>query len=214
MKTISKFAVVIGLVFTPCIVLAQAPATEPATAPVAEITPTIPLDQQPTKEQLNKLFEVMHLKDQMRAMMTMMPALIEQQMKEQEKQITSKLPDGAIKPEQQEEMSNVINKYMEKALNIYTVNHMLDDMATIYQRHLSRADVDAYIVFYGSDAGQHLLKLTPVMMQEYMPMAMKRVQESTKTLTDEMAREMKECVKTDEPAQSDVQSKNDKPGQK
>ena len=135
-------------------------------------------------------------------------------MKEQEKQITSKLPDGAIKPEQQEEMSNVINKYMEKALNIYTVNQMLDDMATIYQRHLSRADVDAYIVFYGSDAGQHLLKLTPVMMQEYMPMAMKRVQESTKTLTDEMAREMKECVKTDEPAQSDVQSKNDKPGQK
>jgi hypothetical protein len=73
--------------------------------------------------------------------------------------------------------------------------------------------VDAYIAFYGSPAGQHLLNLTPVMMQEYMPMAMKRVQETTKTLTDDMTKEMLECINPDEPAKPAAPDK-DKPAQK
>lgn len=208
-----KFRLVIGigLALSPWTIFAQFPAavlaSETATAAA------VPPDQQPTKEQLNKLFEVMHLKDQMQSMMKMMPALIQQQMKEQQKRITSKLPGGALKPEQQEDISKVMDKYMEKALSIYTIDQMLDDMAAIYQRHLSRADVDAYIAFYGSPAGQHLLNLTPVLMQEYMPIAMKRVQESTKTLTDDMAKEMQDCINPDEPSKPAVPSK-DKPAQK
>jgi hypothetical protein len=30
---------------------------------------------------------------------------------------------------------------------------MLDDMAAIYQRHFTREDVDAYIVFYSTPSG-------------------------------------------------------------
>ncbi len=213
-----KFAAVIGfgLALCPWTVFAQAPAAAPApeTATAAVITS----DQQPTKEQLNKLFEVMHLKDQMQSMMKMMPTLIQQQMKEQQKQFTSKLPGGALKPEQQEDISKVMNKYMEKALSAYSIDQMLDDMAAIYQRHLSREDVDAYIAFYGSPAGQHLLNLTPVMMQEYMPMAMKRMQESTKTLTDDMTKEMLECINPDKPAKPATPAPEvpvkDKPAQK
>ena len=200
-----KFAAVIGfgLALAPWTIFAQAPAAAPA--PETATAAVIPPDQQPnpdrpTKEQLNKLFEVMHLKDQTQSMMKMMPALIDQVMKEQGKQFTSKLPGGALKPEQQEELSKVMDKYMEKALGIYTIDQMLEDMAAIYQHHLSREDVDTYIAFYGSPAGQHLLNLTPVMMKEYMPMAMKRVQGATKTLADDMTREMQECINPDEPA--------------
>ena len=213
-----KFAAVIGfgLALAPWTIFAQAPAAAPA--PETATAAVIPPDQQPTKEQLNKLFEVMHLKDQMQSMMKMMPALIQQQMKEQVSQVTSKLPGGVLKPEQQEDISKVMDKYMEKALSIYSIDQMLEDMAAIYQRHLSRADVDAYIAFYGSPAGQHLLNLTPVMMREYMPMAMKRVQESTKTLTDDMTREMLECINSDEPAKpaatAPASPVKDKPAQK
>ncbi len=217
MKTIGEFTIFIGLALASCTVFAQAPAAEHEAAPEAAAQSATTQDQQPapdrpTKEQLNRLFEVMHLKDQMQSMMTMMPALIEQQMKEQEKQVTSKVAGGTIKPEQQEEISKITSKYMEKALSVYTIDQMLDDMATIYQRHLSRSDVDAFIAFYGSDAGQHLLNLTPVMMQEYMPMAMKRVQDATKSLTDDMTKEIEECVNT-EPTKPDPSSK-DKPAQK
>jgi hypothetical protein len=208
-----KFAAVIGfgLALAPWTIFAQAPAAAPA--PDTATVEVIPPDQQPTKEQLNKLFEVMHLKDQMQSMMKMMPALIQQQMKEQQKQVASKFPGGALKPEQLEDISKIMDKYMEKALSIYSIDQMLEDMAAIYQRHLSREDVDAYIAFYGSPAGQHLLNLTPVMMQEYMPMAMKRVQETTKTLTDDMTKEMLECINPDEPAKPAAPDK-DKPAQK
>jgi hypothetical protein len=219
MKTISKFAVIgFGLALAPWTIFAQAPAAAPA--PETATAAVIPPDQQPTKEQLYKLFEVMHLKDQMQSMMKMMPALIQQQVKEQQKQVASKLPGGVLKPEQQEDISKIMDKYMEKALSVYSIDQMLEDLATIYQRHLSRADVDAYIAFYGSPAGQHLLNLTPVMMQEYMPMAMKRMQESTKTLTDDMTREMLECIKPDDelikagPPSPPPPPAKDKPAQK
>jgi hypothetical protein len=213
-----KFAAIIGfgLALAPWTIFAQAPAAAPA--PETATAAVIPPDQQPTKEQLYKLFEVMHLKDQMQSMMKMMPALIQQQVKEQQKQVASKLPGGALKPEQQEDISKIMDKYMEKALSVYSIDQMLEDLATIYQRHLSRVDVDAYIAFYGSPAGQHLLNLTPVMMQEYMPMAMKRMQESTKTLTDDMTREMLECINTDEHAKpaapAPAAPAKDKPAQK
>src|ERR1035438_9461581 len=127
-----KFAAVIGfgLALAPWTIFAQAPAAAPA--PETATAAVIPTDQQPTKEQLNKLFEVMHLKDQMQSMMKMMPALIQQQMKEQVSQVTSKLPGGVLKPEQQEDISKVMDKYMEKALSIYSIDQMLEDMAAIY----------------------------------------------------------------------------------
>ena len=83
---------------------------------------------------------------------------------------------------------------------------MISDMSGLYQRHLSRTDIDAFIAFYGSPAGQHLLDQQPAIMKEYMPMVMGRVQERTKALTDEMADDLAQLSKSMTPA--------DKPAQK
>jgi hypothetical protein len=155
---------------------------------------TIPADQQPTKEQLAKLFEVMRLREQMQTMMKALPAMIQEQIQEQAKEMVSKLPGGAPTADRQAAIEKVLSKYMEKAFNIYTADEMIDDMGAIYQRHLSRADIDAFIAFYASPAGQHLLDMTPVIMREYMPVVMKRTQERTKALTDELAKEMGEIA--------------------
>jgi len=164
--------------------------------PVPESS-AIPTDQQPTKEQLAKLFEVMRLREQLQSYMKMIPAMVQNQIKAQAKDLTSKLPGGGtIKPELQATIDRTMDKYLEKALNLYPIDEMLDDLTTIYQRHLCRSDVDAFIVFYQSPAGQHLLDQQPAIMKEYMPVVMDRMQQRSKALTDELTREMEELSKT------------------
>ena len=68
----------VGLAMAPCAVFAQAQAEQPA-APAAS-TVTVPVDQQPTKEQLARMFELMRLKEQLASVTKMMPALMQQQM--------------------------------------------------------------------------------------------------------------------------------------
>jgi hypothetical protein len=84
---------------------------------------------------------------------------------------------------------------MQKAFSLYPVSEMLDDMSGLYQRHLTRSDVDAFIAFYASPAGQHLLDAQPAIMQEYMPLVISRMQERSKTLNEEFVKEMAEIAK-------------------
>ncbi len=187
----------VGLALTSCGAFAQAPAEQPA--PVAETAQPaeIPADQQATREQLQKLFEVMRIRQQMQSLTQMMPTLVERQMRQQMQAMAAKETDGkGPTPEQQEAMAQVMKNYMEKAMNIYPVEQMLDDMSAVYQRHVSRADVDAFIAFYSSPAGQHLLDAQPAIMREFMPMVMQNVQERSKAMREEMVQAMEAIFKT------------------
>jgi hypothetical protein len=187
-----------GLALTPWTAIAQAQADQPAT-PVTEVS--IPPDQQPSKEQLAKLFEVMRLRQQLQSVQKMIPAMVRQQMQAQAHEMAAKLPGGGtMTPEQQAAVAKIQDKYLEKAFNIITSDELIDDMTAVYQRHLSRSDVDAFITFYSSPAGQHLLDQQPAIMREYMPVVMKRAQERSKALTDELTKEMAEFTKSIAPA--------------
>jgi hypothetical protein len=89
-----------------------------------------------------------------------------------------------------------MNKSMERAFNIVNIDEMFDDMTEVYQRHVSATDVDALIAFYSSSAGQHLLDAQPVNMQEYMPMAMKRVQRRSDALAEDLSRDLEQLAKS------------------
>ncbi len=207
MKKTNCIAAVIGmgLAMVPWAVLAQAPAVQPADTPTAAATAAIPADQQPSKEQLAKLFELMRLRDQLATITKMMPAMMQQQMTAQIKQMQQDHPEMASS--MAEEQQQASTKFMERAMDLYPADEMIADMAGLYQKHMTRSDVDGIIVFYSSPAGQHLLDIQPVIMQEYMPLVMQRVQERLKPLTDEMIKEMKEIPKSQTPSA-------DKPAQK
>jgi hypothetical protein len=186
--------VAMGLALAPW-AAAQAPAAQSAASAAA-----VPPDQQPTKDQLARLFEVMRLRQQMQASLKMIPAMVQQQMKSQFQEMEPKLPGGAaLKPAQQQALEEIQNRYMEKAVNLFSIDEMIDDMTGIYQRHLSRADVDAYIAFFNSTAGQHLLDQQPIIMQEYMPMVMKRTQERTRALTEGLIADTQAYLKSQTP---------------
>ena len=166
--------------------------TQPASPDVQAETQArvIAPDDQPSHEQLARLFEVMQLKQQLANMTKTLPAMMQQQISQQMKSMTTSMPGGSMTPEQQAAFDKLMKKYMEKAMSLYPADEMIADMSSIYQRHLSKEDVDTMIAFYVSPAGQHLLELTPVAMKEYIPLVMGKMQERTKALTDEMKKDM------------------------
>jgi uncharacterized protein len=161
----------------------------------AASAPAITADQQPSPEQLAKLFEVMRIKQQMASMRTMVPSMVQQQIQSAVKQTEEDLPQGTkLTAEQREKMQAVMNKYVGKAMDLYPADEMMTDMSAIYQKHLSKDDVDALIAFYSSPAGQHLLDAQPAIAQEYMPVVMGKVAQRSQAMTKEMMAEMAEIV--------------------
>ena len=177
---------------------AQVPA---ATTPALSASETVPPDQQATGEQLDKLFEVMRLRQQLQATMKAIPAMIQQQLHAQMDEMYAKLPGGGKPtPDQQAKLEEIMNKYIQRAATLYSPDDMMGDITAVYQRHMSKSDVDAYIAFYSSPAGQHLLDAQPKIMQEYMPVVMGRVQKASANLTNDMTKELGDFIQSSEAA--------------
>lgn len=193
MKNRFRLAILLAAVTTlPSALVAQASAVSPSGSVVQEqAAPAIAPPDQPTREQLAKLFEVMRLRDQMQSMRKIVPAMVESQVREQMQAMSAQIAPGSrLTAEQHAAIEKLLRKYVEKAVNLYSVDEMIADMTGLYQEHLSREDVDAMIAFYNSTAGQHLLDAQPKIAQEYMPLVMRRSEERTKLLTAEMMKDM------------------------
>jgi len=193
MKT---YAAVALFLLVPAFAISQSTAgAAPPASDDAALAAPVPVDQQPSKEDLNKLFEVMHLREQMQKQMQTMRQLIQQQLQQQEKQVSAQ--NGAkLTPDQQAGLDKVMQKYIGKAMNMFSPDELIAGMIPIYQRHFTKDDVTSLIAFYSTPAGQHMIALQPVIMKEYMPMMMKRVQERSAELTDGLMNDMTAYLKT------------------
>jgi len=69
-----------------------------------------------------------------------------------------------------------LDQFSSDIMKDLPLDGMLDDMIPVYQKHLSKADVDAMGVFYASPTGQKLLREMPAMTAESMQAASPRLQ--------------------------------------
>jgi uncharacterized protein len=153
------------------------------------------------KMQAEKLFEAMRIKQQVQSMRQIVPTMVQQQIQSAMKQTEAQLPAGTkLTPEQRQQMQAVMSKYVGKAMDLYPADEMLTDMSAIYQRHLTKDDVDGMIAFYNSPAGQHLLDAQPVIAQELMPVVISKVTQRSQSMTKEMMKEMAEIAPTTKPS--------------
>ena len=195
MKSIRINAVILGAMLAICASMARAQATGDSAAPATVAVPLIPEDQQATKEQLGRLFEVMRVKQQMGSITRSVRGVMQQQFQQQFEQMKRENPQMAsMTEEQQQAMDKVMGGFMEKAMNLYAVDEMIADVTEIYQKHMSRPDVEATIAFYSSPAGQRVLDIVPAIMQEYLPKVMQKTQDRMKPLILELSKQMVEVT--------------------
>jgi hypothetical protein len=128
-----------------------------------------------TREDVLKLFDTMKIHEQMRlvmdSVMKQQRAMIHEALKKREPQIT------------EEELARLDRMSIETMKDM-PLDSLLDDMIPVYQKHLSRTDVDAMNTFYASPTGQKLLKEMPAMTAESMQAASPHMQAMMEKIMD------------------------------
>jgi hypothetical protein len=152
-----------------------------------------------SRQDVLKLFKVMHIHDQMRSVMDSMTkqqsALVHESMKKRYPQIA-------------EERLEQFDAMMEESMKDFPVDAIIDDLIPVYQKHLTRTDVRAMNVFYSSPTGQKLLREMPAMTEESMQLSYGRMQKQMDAMMDRMQKMMKEeepDKKPKPPAKPDTQ---------
>jgi hypothetical protein len=152
-----------------------------ASCAVAEQTPTA--DIPATREDVLKLFAVMNIHQQMRLVLDTM-------MKQQKAMLRETMRNRY--PEITDEQVTQFDSMMQEAMREYPVDAMLDDMVPVYQKHLTKTDVDAMTNFYSSPTGKKLLNEMPAMTSEGMQIAYARMQKQMESMMDQIQKMLQE----------------------
>jgi len=142
-------------------------------------------NQPPTREQVMKYFEIMHLHDQMQSM-------LQNQQKQMDvvagDMFNKMIPDATA--EQRAQFEKIMKDTMSDLVADYPIDDVLRDMVPVYQNHLSESDLNAIIAFYSSPVGQKVLREMPAMTAEAMRVSYARLQPKV----DDMVKNLRERI--------------------
>lgn len=113
----------------------------------------------PSREEVLKFMEVLRIRPQLNQYFD---AVTKQAKAGAEEGFRHKVPDAT--PAQLAD----VDHFAEGLFKDMPIDEMIDAMVPIYQRHLSRDDLQAILAFYSSPVGQKLQREQPAMMQEGM----------------------------------------------
>jgi len=139
-----------------------------------------------SREDILKLLAVMHVRDQMKQVMEQVMKQMKAMNHEQIKRRHPEVTDDDIAQ---------IDAAAAQVVKDMPYDGMLDDMIPVYQKHLSKSDVDAMIGFYSSPTGQKILSELPAITAEGMQAMqprMRKVMDETSDRMEKMAREQAE----------------------
>ena len=120
----------------------------------------------PTREDVLRLFDMLQLSKTMDAVLK---AAREQSREMAEQMMQEKVPDAT--PGQKKEFQEMMDDVFTEAMGPKVMNEILEATVPVYQRHLSKSDIEAMTAFYSSPVGQKLLREQPAMVQESMQAA-------------------------------------------
>ena len=146
--------------------------------------PSLP-EQPCTREDVVRLFDVMQIRQQMelvtKQMLQQMRGMGREEMKDR---------NPAVTPQQLAKADVLTDKIMKSM----SISDMLDDMIPVYQKHLSKSDVDEMIKFYSTSTGQKILREMPAMTAEGMQAMQPRLHKQM----DEITRQIDQMVKDEQ----------------
>ena len=136
-----------------------------------------PADAPATKEDVQKYLDVMHSREMMAQMIEAMSKPIHQMIHEQYLKDKDKLPA---------DFEARMNKYMDDSLKSFPWDEVLQAMVPVYQKHLTKGDIEVIVAFYSAPTGQKLLKELPVMMGEAMQAMMPFLRKQTDAMKEQV----------------------------
>ena len=146
-----------------------------------------PRDAPASKEDVERYLEVMHSREMMTQMTDAMLKPMHQMLHEQFLKDKDKLPA---------DFEARMNKLMDEFMKSFPWDEMLQSMVPVYQKHLTKRDIDAIVAFYSAPTGQKLLKEMPQMvgesMQAMMPIMQKQMESMQARVQEEVMAMLKE----------------------
>ena len=140
-------------------------------------------DTPATRDDVLRLFSVMNINEQMRAIMD--------SMMQQQKSLVHDMARRKNPNVTTEELGRV-DRIMDESVKDFPIAGILDDMVPVYQKHLTSADVSAMSAFYSSPTGQKMLHELPAIMTEsmeaMMPLMEKYMETVKQRVNDEFAK--------------------------
>jgi uncharacterized protein len=122
-----------------------------------------------TREEIQKLLAVMDTQAQVRQTMQQVMA---------QSQVMAHQAMKKRHPEMTAEQLARMDKESAEIAKTYPVDQIIEDMIPVYQKHLTKADVDAMIAFYSSPSGKKILHEMPTIMAETMEAVYPRLQKN------------------------------------
>src|SRR5580692_2002039 len=140
-------------------------------------------DAPATKEDIQHLFDVMQIHQQMRQVMD---ALMKQQSALIHETLKNRYPQTSA------ERIARADQLISETMKDMPMDAILDDMIPIYQRHFSKTDIDAMSTFYASPTGQKMMKEMPALTTEAMQASYARMQKQIDTIQQRAEQIVKE----------------------
>jgi uncharacterized protein len=149
-------------------------------------------DAPATKEDVEQYLETIHSHDMMLQMVQAMSKPMHQMAHEQCAKIQGKLPADC---------EAQINKSVDDMMKQIPFDEMMQATVPAYQKHFTKADMDALIAFYSAPTGQKILQEMPAIMGEAMEAMMPIMRKTIDRMTDRTQQQIAQMMK-DSPKKS------------
>lgn len=152
-----------------------------------------PSEQAASKEDILKFMDVLHIRQ---TLVQLYEGMGRQAKVGAEQAFKEKIPDAS--PEQ----LAAVDKFAEGLFKDMPVEEIVEAMVPIYQKHLTKSDMDGILAFYSSPAGQKLLREQPAMMQEGMQVGSTIGQKRMRSIMEKMDEFIAELTKQEQQKRS------------
>lgn len=183
----------LSLLFASVLAFSQQPAapTKPAApAPAPAVAPaTVPAADQPSRDDVLKLLSIVHVQDQIEDMQNELAGQIADN-------IIGDLDLKQITPEQQARLHDAALASVDDVRSAYPTSQMIGDLIPVYQKHLTRADVQSAIAFFTTPAGQKFITEAPQMMQEALVISRPKIEQAIEAVRPKIEERMRAALAT------------------
>ena len=182
-----KSLVVCTIIICSSLVVGQnAPTKKAPASPSAQSSAR---GEHPSTEQVLKLLDLLQVRDSLQFTLDTMKA----QMK-----------NGAVEsfrdrvPSPTPDQLKSINHIVDEAFSEISMDDLIRDVVPVYQKHLTRGDVQALITFYSSPVGQKLRREQPAIMKESMQATSANQQQKMERLLAKVEVRIQQLVEADQ----------------